>query len=501
MKKVSFALVVALLVLVVALSGGVLASPESQEVNEPSIPAEVWENADKLYEAHAALMSAGLGSLDIPLAGIYVDAWTATLHVGLTQIADEYTAPIEAIVNEVEGVHVEFFEARFTLPELGRLRILVEQSFLGVSSTDMTRLYLIEDRDVRDQLRVEFRSETERRLADHGVPLTLVGVDIRGNGLVIGLTEVRPEYVAAIRGVVGDEVPIELIEGEVNPDRTGKHRPLLGGIKLTTDLGSSTLGFGAEAGGESGFVMTGHAGEEGDRVWQPTAWLWNRVGQISVNPAGDRYSDTAFVPNDDVSAVVWPDRNIVGWEASHDTAVGGPVLKEGITTGGTQGTIAWLHVTFVGWRNLYSQVLATYDSAGGDSGGPTFRTDAAGNAIILGAHVGRIGDYAIYSPVEGIVFDLGLDGSPVQGATGVVYDTYWGLPLRGVEVWVHETGHVVFSSPHGSYGILLGPGTYTITVSYPMFHSRTYTVQVGYGSFTTLHFGLDPLYPGFPYPE
>jgi hypothetical protein len=287
MRRYLIALSAVLLVFAIVWGGsGVLSSPESEEVNQPDLPPEVWENADKLGEASAALRAARLGSLGIPLAGIYVDAWTATIHVGLTEVADEYTALIEAIVKQVEGVHVQFFEARFTLLELRMLQIRVEQSFLGVSSADMARLYCIEDPDERDELRSEFESETERRLAEHGVPLTLVGVDIRGNGLVIGLTEIRPEYVAAITDVVGDEVPIQLLEGEIELLRTGKHRPLLGGIQLATDLGPSTLSFQATAGGESGFVMTGHAGEVEDLVWQPTRWYWNRVGTISANPPG-----------------------------------------------------------------------------------------------------------------------------------------------------------------------------------------------------------------------
>jgi len=238
MRRYLIAVSAVLLVFAIVWGGsGVPSSPESEEVNQPDFTPEVWENADKLREASAALRAAGLGSLGIPLAGTYVDAWTCTLHVGLTEIADKYTAPIEAIVEQVEGVNLEFFEARFTLPELARLKAQIEGSFLRICSP-----------------------------AEQGVPLAFVGVDIKGNGLVIGFTEIRPEYVAAIREVVGDEVPIEFLEGQLDLQRTGKHRPMLGGIQLATDLGTSTLSFEAAAGGESGFVMTGHAGEVEDLV-------------------------------------------------------------------------------------------------------------------------------------------------------------------------------------------------------------------------------------------
>jgi len=39
-----------------------------------------------------------------------------------------------------------------------------------------------------------------------------------------------------------------------------------------------------------------------------------------------------------------------------------------------------------------------------------------------------------------------------------------------------------------------------LTASYPLFHSKTYTLQVGYEEFTTLNFALDAVYPGFPIP-
>lgn len=502
MRRSLIAVSAVLLVFVTVLGGGaVLSSSESGDVNQQSpITPEVGGNGPQLREASAALRSARLGSLGVPLAGVYVDEGTATIHVGLTEIADEYTAPIEAIVEQVEGVNVEFFQARFTLPELGRLLVRVEQYFLGVSSADMARLFCVEDPEDRDELRSEFQSETEHRVAEHGVPLTLVGVDIRGNGLVIGLTEVTPEYVAAIREVVGDEVSIEFVEGEVNLDRTGKHRPLLGGIQLATNPGYTTLSFPATAGGESGFVMTGHAGDVGDRVWQPTRWLWNRVGTISADPPGPRFSDAAFVPNGYTDPLVWPDRDIVGWSASYETDVGTIVNMEGITTDGTQGVIAFLHITFASWPYLYNQVLATYESDYGDSGAPTFLEDTPGHATIVGTHVGAVGDYAVYSPVEGIAFDLGLDGITLQGVTGLVGDSYSGWPLQGAEVWDDGTGSVVFSDATGRYTIPLAPGIYNLTASYPTFYEETGTVQVVSGQFATLNFALDPICPGCPIP-
>jgi len=51
--------------------------------------------------------------------------------------------------------------------------------------------------------------------AESGIPITMVAVNIRSNGLMVGLQDSKPQYVAAIRQVIGTEVPLEIIEGNV----------------------------------------------------------------------------------------------------------------------------------------------------------------------------------------------------------------------------------------------------------------------------------------------
>jgi len=89
---------------------------------------------------------------------------------------------------------------------------------------------------------------------------------------------------------------------------------------------------------------------------------------------------------------------------------------------------------------------------------------------------------------------------PSFGVEGLIYDSYTGWPLAGW-VEVHETGQVVYADSAGYYQVLLPPGTYTLTASYPMFYDKTYNVQVAQDEFTTRNFALDPWYPGFPIPE
>lgn len=129
-----------------------------------------------------------------------------------------------------------------------------------------------------------------------------------------------------------------------------------------------------------------------------------------MNPGGPRYSDAAFVPTTNIRPTIWPDRQITGWKPSYYTGVGTPVAKEGRTTGNTSGHIYSTHVT-IPWTpfgTLYHQVLATYYSEGGDSGAPVFSPRSSSSAVLFGIHAGRFGDFAVYSPVEGIQWDLDL---------------------------------------------------------------------------------------------
>ncbi len=374
-------------------------SPGIDEGNHrPLIPLEVRENQARLLEVSGRLESANLVALGIPLAGYYLDPRAGVIRVGLTELKDEYTEPIKAIVNKVDGVTLEFFEARFTEAKLRSLQRKIEEVFFGVSLTDMEKLMAIHDDALREEMRGEFRERGERARVERVAPVIGVGVDIWNNGLSIRLREIRPEHIEAVRRVVGNEVPIKFEEGGVELFTTQQcvHRPLVGGIQIRTNDGLSTLGFRAtrfwEA--EAGFVMTGHMGWWGAIVWQPT-WPWwnlartlNRVGEIRGNPTGPRYSDAAFVrlyagvgvlPRIWVGVCIRTGVNlhddIVGWRSSATVPLGTTVNKQGITTGFTSGflldrgqTVA--HPVF---GTLFNQSRVwNMGAAHGDSGAPVF---------------------------------------------------------------------------------------------------------------------------------
>lgn len=416
MKKGLMILVV-LLVCAMALGAAFAFSTPGNNKGAPQSPltSEVWENNTKLLKVSEKLVEANLTSSGIPLAGYYIDAQTCTLYVGLTEIGDKHTEPIKAIINKVERVNLEFFKASFTEVELRSLQRKIEKAFLGIDSMDMERLYDIQDESLREASRKELREKIQRTRKEENVPITLIGVDIKNNRLTVGLKEIKPQYVEEIRKVVGSEVPIEFIEGEIKSDstRTSRHRPLFGGIQLWSRAlsgmwGTSTLGFRAtHSDGTVGFVMSGHCGVVGTDVWQPSQQTNNLVGRVRLNPSGPRSSDAAFVPTTDIIPVIWPQRPIAGWLSTSYTPPGTVVSMGGIITLG-QGFIRATGVTVphFNYTTLWSQVLATYPSANGDSGAPVFGLDGGFNAIIYGIHAGRLQEFAAYSPVEGIWWDL-----------------------------------------------------------------------------------------------
>jgi len=289
--------------------------------------------------------------------------------------------------------------------------------------------------------------------------------------------------------------------------RDARHRPVFGGLQVTRDDGgASTLGYAAVREGVKGHVVSGHAFRNVDMaVHQPNRhWLfpwWNRVGFVSV--VGGFWADASFVPYDDVTNQIYITstfrRNITAFA---DPVVGLTVWKSGITTDITQGVVVERRSTIGSptFGTLYDQWLANYSSAGGDSGSPVYTTWGTSDAIIRGIHVGQLGDYAVFSPESGVWRDVGATPLGPSGVKGLVGNAETGWPLVGAKVEVHETGGHRSTNYGGYYEILVPPGSYTVTASYPLFYDKTYTVQVVHDNFTSQNFMLEPMFPGYPIP-
>jgi hypothetical protein len=188
-------------------------------------PIQAWENSE--IGQNSMRISKALERLELvnlaakgPFAGLYVDPQTATIYVKFTEMKDEYTKPIKAVVNEVEGVNLVFLKARFTKAELESFIKKLELEFFGIAEAEVAKLYeiyCIERNEAIINKRIEelIAERRKNRITEIDVPITMYGVDIRNNRLSIGLREIKPQYIEAIRQVVGTEVPIEFVEAEI----------------------------------------------------------------------------------------------------------------------------------------------------------------------------------------------------------------------------------------------------------------------------------------------
>lgn len=355
----------------------------SKEIRENNVRLlDVWgRKVTPIYNA--------LTAQDVPVAGYFIDVVTNTLYIGFTEIKDDYTKPIRTMVRD--EVNLEFFRAKFTYKEL---------------------------RDIQNKI-----GESMIELHKAGIPITSVGVDVRRNALTVGLEEVKPVYMDAVRNMVESRIPIIFYQSSIKElSRTAWYRPVYGGIKLTSSGRTSTLGFAATLSGIRGFVMSGHVGGEGTWVYQPTSpWPWNYVGIISKNPVTfpqPRYSDSAFVPTTDIKSTIYPNRSIAGWRPSLHTPPGTFVDVEGMVTGYTFGIVVETgrQVYSPTHGPLLNQIYAVLYPIPeeGDSGAPVFWWNSNPNEVwvcgilAMKDFVSGWGWVAIYSPVDGIQRDLGI---------------------------------------------------------------------------------------------
>lgn len=174
-----------LIIVMVLGSGGALSSPGSEENKGPGYlyPYD-FDNRPLSPVVDAANRLQAAGALDNAYyGGLYVDERAGTVHIGLTRMEGEHTEVIKAIVSEVEGVKVEFFEVSFTMRELATM---------------------------------------ERQIVDLFGPRVLTLVDIWNNSLIVALNDLTPGDVAHIWEAVGEDAPIQICDGwEFTEDRTG----------------------------------------------------------------------------------------------------------------------------------------------------------------------------------------------------------------------------------------------------------------------------------------
>lgn len=305
---------------------------------------------------------------------------------------------------------------------LGRLRVLdADYSFL--------------------ELRRWYRAGALKLLALDGVFKS--DIDERANRLAIGVETPEAEDAVA-RELPALGIPEEAVEVRrgTPPLPTNsindRHRPLVGGLQVSTSQGACTLGFVAIRQGVVGFVTNSHCtvnqgGVDFTNFHQPTvSGTANKVGNESVDPpyftgAGCpvkpapwncRYSDAAFIRlsagvSYQVGRLARPSLGSSVWNSANTLRVVGeqnwPVLgqtveKIGRSTGRTSGVVDETCVNITQSTNsktFLCQTSALYFAAEGDSGGPVFKQIPGTNDVtLIGLHWGWWGEGSVFSPIN-----------------------------------------------------------------------------------------------------
>lgn len=287
---------------------------------------------------------------------------------------------------------------------------------------------------------------------------SMTGPDIQRNKVFVGVTVVNDTILGRIKtlaeklGIPLDAIVVgkaeiflpDIVESPkksvkisiVKLSRTDRIRPMVGGIKIQVS-GNCTLGFIAVRNGVRGLVTAGHCGNVNNAAYQPEFtgnFRENLVGRVAADPRGPRYSDAMFVEIIFGSSTFKifnehnPSKHYPVFSEMQAQSEGMYVCNGGDTTGETCGWIEEVGYDIIGtypeYGTVYDQVLATYVSKEGDSGGPVYHdpldtwirnwcvdrygvkcVDIYGIQVALVSYGSRT--YSVYSPISGIERDLG----------------------------------------------------------------------------------------------
>lgn len=209
---------------------------------------------------------------------------------------------------------------------------------------------------------------------------------------------------------------------EVQDSRTTQRADMIGGIKIghfntsSNTAMKSTLSFAAidPSSGTTGFVMSGHAaisaGGVGGTIYQPSYASGREVGEVDYLTG--HFADAAWVEADNVEPEIYYDdvEDLREVRSYYDPDLGTKVYMSGITTGLTYGRVTedYEEQTSQTFGTLYRQFRADYDRAPGDSGAPVFKK-WGDEVIIVGVHRGTYNGDPAFSPISGVILDLGVE--------------------------------------------------------------------------------------------
>ncbi len=351
-------------------------------------------------------------------------------------LAKEYPVVGSHLEGGVHAMRVRFEAANFEYIQLKKwhdqfLPIIINQdgvSFVSISNTDNKILIGVEGNKNKDSLL--------SILNNKGVPEQAFNVSVTGKVQLESHT--LRDYVRPLAGGLGWEL------------ETDNFFDIFG-------YGRCTYGFNAMQGGVSYWVTNSHCTEQFWAVnsstdyYQHSSSAGSHIGNEAKDPYGFtipmlcysnapcRWSDSALIQHNsgvsiDFGRIVRTtfssgpgqgagslviNHNIptfhIHSKANNDIYFEGLWLNKvgqrtGWTTGQINGACATINSTYQGQNyRLLCQTLATYTSAGGDSGSPVFNRpyNNQNHVRLYGIHWGRTGNLAIFSRITGVENDLG----------------------------------------------------------------------------------------------
>jgi hypothetical protein len=352
---------------------------------------------------------------------------------------------------------IRIVKGNYTFLQLADWRDRMNDAVLDVQGTAWTDLDQGANRLAIGVATDSARSAVEGKLRELGIPLAAVTFE-RALPIMLQDTLVQDPGEGC-----PPEISCSIVEAPAPEyaagDSLGAYvRPLQAGLQIAftrpSDPSNSfrkcTLGFIANYGGSTDgtldYVTAAHCtitqnSREGTRHYQPRLRSNWQIGAEIEDPTGIgcgtfnfyrcRYSDASV---GSLSPGVQADYGYIArttYDAFGRGGVGSRIInqsnprfritgdflfpnendqyieKMGATTGWTFGKLHRDCVDFrIGRFTTWCASLATYGSAGGDSGGPIFVWNYDDTVSLIGTHIGTDGTYAVYNHLENIRSDL-----------------------------------------------------------------------------------------------
>jgi len=285
-----------------------------------------------------------------------------------------------------------------------------------------------------EQVLVDLKARVEGDLTELwelGVRVAHVGVDVPDNTVEVGLLDLGADSVAAVKQRYGEHV--EVVAGTIGQadvcDASNNCRPIKGGISINpTGIAPEqcTSGFVVKRTDTStlAILTAGHCIEYWggyDVAWQHNSQGFGRALYETWKPGGTGAADVGLITIQSPDVALMTNKNHMrrtnGSLASvtnvASPVAGGSVCRVGLRSGHDCGTIIvpnegnWSETPDGRKMWVSNTTRVSFDSSGGDSGGPVFFYPGGGTCCTpvtaLGTHVhskpdGTTGAYGWFSP-------------------------------------------------------------------------------------------------------